>query len=41
MFIASKGTLPLPEWQHNPNMKDEHGKTVEYYLQLHDINVPE
>ena len=40
MYLAYKGIILSKQWNHNPNIKDNNGKTVEDYLKENKIKVP-
>ena len=40
MWLAYNGIVPPEEWQHDPNMKNNIGSTVESLLKKKGIEVP-
>ena len=41
MIMSKRGIIPGKEYYHNPNIIDNEGKTVCYYLWDNGIMVPE
>ena len=41
MTLAWKGIIPPYKWEHDPNIRNNYGYTVEHFLIRKNIEVPE
>ena len=40
MILAKNGIIPPKEWYHDPNLVNNEGRTVCYFLFINSINIP-